>query len=60
MREIVNCHTNQIEGAWKHAKDHFKVGIWNVYITYHILEKYILSKLYQTEMVLIVTILGPI
>ena len=22
--EIVQCHTNQIEGAWKHCKDHFR------------------------------------
>ena len=22
--EIVDCHTNQIEGAWKHCKDHFR------------------------------------
>lgn len=22
--EVVECHTNQIEGAWKHCKDHFR------------------------------------
>ena len=21
--EIIHCHTNKIEGAWKHCKDHF-------------------------------------
>ena len=22
--EIVECHTNRIEGAWKHCKEHFR------------------------------------
>ena len=22
--EIIDCHTNRIEGAWEHCKDHFR------------------------------------